>query len=121
MSNQPCLKPHKRHLFRSKLACERCGCPNPKWEPNGVRYAKVIVLMRPARRPKWWPKGEDGRAAWATLNFDKGGVRGYTIGRHEDHAKSPRYVWPAIDEWEDDNDNRFWDFKVEKVGRGHAA
>lgn len=120
-TNQPCVKPYRRHLFRGKLACHRCGCPNPKWKPNGSRYAKVVVLVRPARRPGWWPRGEDGRAAWATLNFTCGGVWGYRIGRFPDLAASPRCVWAAIDEWEDDNDNRFWDFRIEKIGRGKTA
>jgi hypothetical protein len=120
-SNQPCIKPYKRHLYRGQLACERCGCPNPNWKANGARYAKVMVLLRPARRPHWWPKGTDGRAAWATLNFSCEGVWGFTIGRYPDRAASPRCVWDAINEWEDDNDNRFWDFRVEKVGRNRAA
>lgn len=115
-SAQPCTRPYKRHWYDGQLGCTRCGCPNPKWKPNGEqRRRRVLVLIKPARRPKWWPQDDVGRTAWATLNCDRYGVWGYTVGRDPDRAVSPRYVWPAINEWEEDNDHRMWDVKVEIV------
>jgi len=117
MSTQPCQKPYKRHSYQGEMCCHRCGCPSPKWRPNGKRYKPVLLRMRPARRPRWWPKGDDGRAAWATLNVTSQGVWGYTIGRQPNYAVSPRWLWAAVDSWEEDNDNRLWDFRVETIPR----
>jgi hypothetical protein len=71
---------------------------------------KVILLVKPVRRPKWWPR--NGRsAAWATIHWDGHWVLGYSIGNDTRRAFNRTQVRAAQRRWLDEYDYRKWTFK----------
>ena len=104
-----CILGHKRHWFSEyglpgckRATCARCDAPNPQWH--------VVLLVKPARRPVWWPKNGKG-TAWATIHWDGTWVIGYSVGAHFDKAFRRAQVQAAMREWNGDYDFRKWIFK----------
>ena len=102
-----CVHGYKIHRFTDdgnvkRTACVRCGAPNMR--------CKVVLLVKPARRPKWWPRNGKA-AAWATVNWDGQWVIGYSIGTDERKAFNRTQVRAAQHRWTDDYDLRKWTFK----------
>ena len=104
-----CILGHKRHWFTEyglpgckRETCARCGAPNPNWN--------VMLLVKPARRPRWWPRNGRG-AAWATVHWDGSWITGYTIGEYQDKAFPRRQSQIAQRRWTEEHDERKWTFK----------
>lgn len=76
---------------------------------------KVLLLVKPARRPRWWPTTEKGRTAWATVSWDGEYVVGYSIGRHESAAIDRSEARAARRAWRQDNPQRRWDIMTDAV------
>jgi len=83
--------------------CARCGAPNPDWG--------TLLLVKPARRPRWWPKNGSGTAAWATIHWDGKWVLGYSIGIDHGRAFHRRQLDAAKRRWNEEYDSRKWTFK----------
>jgi hypothetical protein len=103
---------YKRHRFTEhgckRAACVRCGAPNPNWE--------IVLLVKPARRPSWWPKNGKKGAAWATINWDGEWILGYSIGVDFKKQFRRSQARAARNLWEEEYDFRKWVFR-EVLGR----
>ncbi len=104
-----CILGHKRHWFTEyglpgckRETCARCGAQNPNWD--------VILLVKPARRPRWWPKNGHS-AAWATIHWDGKWVLGYSIGIDRSKQFRRRQAEAARRRWNEEYDYRKWAFK----------
>ncbi len=53
---------------------------------------KVMILARPVRAPKWWPRINKREAAWVTVCATGPNVTGWTLGEDKSEAVPLRYV-----------------------------
>jgi hypothetical protein len=60
------------------------------------KKGKIMVLIRPARRPTWWPKAGN-EASWATIDFSpETGYVGFSVGYHPFQTVQAKYVKEAL-------------------------